>query len=254
MKLVRYQQGEATHWGYLDGQQVGPITGDIFGEFSRGRKKVPLAQLKLLAPCQPGKIVGLAQNFFDRVRESGAPAPELPTLFLKPPSSVIGPDEPIRLPPQSQQVEHGAELAVVIGKAARWLPPEEALAHVLGYTCANDLAARDLIDADRLWARGKGFDTFCPLGPCIATGLDPAELLITCRVNGETRQMSSTHDMLFSVSKIIAFVSSIMTLVPGDVILSGTPSGSGLLNPGDVVEVEIEGIGKLKNPVKAEER
>ena len=254
MRIVRYQQDDKIHSGYLDCEQVGPITGDIFGEFSRGRKKVPLAEVKLLAPCLPSKIVGLTRNFSDRVRESGGPAPDLPTIFLKPPSTVVGPGEPISLPPQSQQVEHGAELAVVIGKRARWVTPEQASAHVLGYTCANDVTARDLIDADGLWARGKGFDTFCPLGPCIAAGLDPAELLITCRVNGETRQMSSTHDMLFSAPKIVAFVSSIMTLLPGDVILTGTPGGRGLLNAGDVVEVEIEGIGKLSNPVKAEER
>jgi 2-keto-4-pentenoate hydratase/2-oxohepta-3-ene-1,7-dioic acid hydratase in catechol pathway len=254
MLIVRYLLEGKPHFGYLDGEQVGPITGDIFGDFSRGRKKLPLADVKLLAPCAPSKIIGLTRNFSDRVRESGDPAPELPTLFFKPPSSVIGPEESILLPPQSQQVEHGAELAVVIGKRARWLTPEQALAYILGYTCANDVTARDLLTTDGLWARGKGFDTFCPLGPGIATGLDPAERLITCKVNDATRQMSSTHDMLFAVPKIVAFVSSIMTLLPGDVILTGTPGGAGLLKAGDTVEVEIEGIGKLKNGVRAEER
>jgi 2-keto-4-pentenoate hydratase/2-oxohepta-3-ene-1,7-dioic acid hydratase in catechol pathway len=254
MRLIRYQKDDEVRCGYLEGEAVGEISGDLFGEFVRLTRKTPLAEVRLLAPCLPGKVVGVANNYTDRARELGLPAPELPLLFLKPPSTVVGPDEAIQLPPQSQAVELGAELAVVIGRRARWVAPEDALAHVLGYTCAGDLTARDLIDADGLWARGKGFDTFCPLGPCIATGLDPADLLITCAVNGATRQMSSTRDMRFTVPQLVAFVSSVMTLLPGDVILTGTPAGAGLLAPGDVVEIEIEGIGKLCNPVRAEEK
>ncbi len=254
MQIVRYFHEDKTHWGYLAGDQVGPISGDIYGDFSRGRKKIPLAEVKLLTPCAPSKIIGLTRNYVDRVRETGDPAPDMPTLFLKPPSAVIGSAEPILLPPQAQTVTHGAELAVVMGRRARWVTPDQATSHILGYTCANDVTAQDLVEADKLWARGKGFDTFCPLGPCIATGLDPTELLITCKVNGETRQMSSTHDMLFAVPKIVAFISSIMTLLPGDVILTGTPGGAQPLRAGDTVEVDIEGIGILKNEVKAEER
>jgi 2-keto-4-pentenoate hydratase/2-oxohepta-3-ene-1,7-dioic acid hydratase in catechol pathway len=252
MHLIRYQKEDAVHYGYLDGERVGRISGDVFGEFVRGRRVGVLSEVKLLAPCVPSKIIGVTQNFADRLREEGGDAPSLPSLFLKPPSSLIGPDEAIVLPPQSEQVEFGAELAVVIGRRARWVTPEDAPKVVLGYTCANDVTARDLLDADGRWARAKGFDTFCALGPSIATGLDLAERLITCAVNGETRQMSSTHDMLFTIPQIVAFVSSVMTLLPGDVLLTGTPAGAGRLAAGDVVEVEIEGIGKLRNPVTAE--
>ena len=252
MQLVRYQQASETHFGYLDGDRVGSLTGDIFGEFVRHRRKTLLAEVTLLAPVEPGKIIGVENNFVDRLREMGLPTPDLPRIFIRPPTTVIGPGEAIRLPPQSQKVEYAAELAVVIGKRARQVAPEEALQVVLGYTCTNDVTARDLVEQDGMRARAKSFDTFCPLGPNLTTGLDPVELLITCRVNGETRQMSSTRDMLFTVPQVVAFVSSIMTLLPGDVIQMGSPAGVGVLADGDAVEVEIEGIGKLSNPVKAE--
>jgi len=265
MKIVRYQKQEEpryrwparqktgepeVHFGWLEGEKVYELIGEPFGECSRGKAVADVGAVTLLAPCLPGKIIGLTRNFADRVREMGQLPPALPEIFLKPPSAVIGSGAPIRLPPQSQRVEFGAELAVVMGQRAYQVLPEEAQACVLGFTCANDITAQDLIDADGLWTRGKGFDTFCALGPAIATGLDPAELLITCKINGETRQMSSTHDMLFSVPKIVAFVSSIMTLWPGDAILTGTPAGVGQLADGDVVEIEIEGIGILKNTAR----
>ena len=268
MKLIRYQKQEEVRYrwpirqktgehemrdGWLEEEKVYELIGEPFGQSSRGRAVADLGAVTLLAPCLPTKIIGLTRNFADRVRETGSPPPALPTIFLKPPSAVIGPGMTIRLPPQAQRVEFGAELGVVMGRRAYQVPPEEALACVFGYTCANGITAQDLIDADGLWARGKGFDTFCALGPAIATGLDPAELLITCKVNGETRQMSSTHDMLFAVPQIVAFVSSIMTLLPGDVILTGTPAGSGPLADGDGVEVEIEGIGVLKNTARLAE-
>ena len=265
MKIVRYQKQEEprfrwpirqktaeseVQFGWLEGEKIYELIGDPFGEHSRGKATADLDAATLMAPCLPGKIVGLTRNFVDQVRETGHPPPAFPVVFFKPPSAVIGPGMTIRLPVQSQRVEFGAALGVVIGRPAYQVPPEEALACVAGYTCANDITAQDLIDADGLWARGKGFDTFCPLGPAIAKGLDAAELLITCKVNGETRQMSSTHDMLFSVPKIVAFVSSIMTLLPGDVILTGTPAGAGQLADGDIVEIEIEGIGTLKNTAR----
>jgi len=253
MQLVRYQQASETHFGYLDGDRVGSLTGDIFGEFVRHRRKTLLAEVTLLAPVEPGKIIGVENNFVDRLREMGLPTPDLPRIYLRPPSAVVGPGEAICLPPQSQKVEYAAELAVVIGKRARRVTPDEALQFVRGYTCANDVTARDLVELDGVRARAKSFDATCPLGPNITTGLDPTELLITCKVNGETKQMSSTHDMLFNVPQVVAFVSSIMTLLPGDVLLMGTPAGAGLLADGDMVEVEIEGIGKLGNPAKAEE-
>jgi 2-keto-4-pentenoate hydratase/2-oxohepta-3-ene-1,7-dioic acid hydratase in catechol pathway len=262
MKIIRYFRREEvrSRWpirpkpdepeirlGWLEGHQIHELLGDPWGECSRGRTVADLAAVTLLAPCVPSKIVGLTRNFADRVRESGQPPPALPTLFLKPPSAVTGPDTAIRLPPQSQYVEYAAELAVVIGRRVFQTSPDDSMQFVRGYTCANDVTAQDLIAADGLWARGKGFDTFCALGPCLATGLDPAELLISCKVNGETRQMSSTHDMIFTVPRIVAFVSSIMTLLPGDVILTGTPAGAGPLANGDVVEIDVEGIGTLRN-------
>ncbi len=254
MLFIRYRRGDAVRYGVLEGDAVRPLDGDLFGAYRREAQAVPLAEVALLAPVAPGKIVAVGNNFADRAREAGLPAPTVPLLFLKPPSAVIGTGEPIRLPPQSARVEHGAELAAVIGRPARWVSPEEALRHVLGYTCANDVTARDIVDAEGLWTRGKSFDTFCPLGPWIATTLNPADALITCRVNGAVRQMTSTHDMLFSVAQLVAFVSSVMTLLPGDVLLTGTPAGAGPLADGDEVEVEIEGLGVLRNPVQRDER
>jgi len=253
MQLLRYQKGDETYFGYLDGEAVGMITGDVFGQFVRGPRVALLAEVKLLAPCQPSKIIGIVNNFVDRSREKGQPLPELPLFFFKPPSTIIGPEAAIQLPPQSQRVEYGAELAVVIGKRARWVTLEEASQYILGYTCANDVTARDVVEQEGGWARGRSFDTFCPLGPYIVTGLDPADLRVTSAVNEGTRQMNSTRDMLFPTAQLVAFVSSVMTLLPGDVILMGTPSGSGALAAGDVVEVEIEGIGKLRNPVRGGE-
>jgi 2-keto-4-pentenoate hydratase/2-oxohepta-3-ene-1,7-dioic acid hydratase in catechol pathway len=254
MLIVRYQKENQVRFGHLEDERIGPLTHDPFAdELARGPLRWNVAEVTLLAPCQPSKIIGLVYNFVDRVREQGRGRPNLPTLFLKPPSSVIGPGEAILLPLQSHHVEYGAELGVVIGRRARHVAPEEAGRYVLGYTCANDVTARDLIDQDELLARGKSFDTFCALGPAIATQVDPTEVVITCVLNGQTRQMSSTHDMLFKVPQVVAFVSAVMTLLPGDVILMGSPAGAGPLADGDVVEVEIEGIGKLRNTVKAEE-
>jgi 2-keto-4-pentenoate hydratase/2-oxohepta-3-ene-1,7-dioic acid hydratase in catechol pathway len=175
--------------------------------------------------------------------------PEIPLLFLKPPSSIIGPQEKIILPPQSAQVEHEAELAIVIDRRARWVTVEEAMGFVFGYTIANDVTARDLQRKDGQWTRAKGFDTFCPLGPWIETELDTSDILITCRVNEELRQMASTRDMVFSIAELISYASSIMTLEPGDVLLTGTPAGVGVLAAGDRVEVTIDGVGTLSNLV-----
>jgi 2-keto-4-pentenoate hydratase/2-oxohepta-3-ene-1,7-dioic acid hydratase in catechol pathway len=194
----------------------------------------------------------VGRNYIAHAKEHDAEVPEVPLIFLKPPSTLITHGDTVFLPPQSQQVEHEAELVVVIGKSGRWIPPEEASDHIFGYTIANDVTARDLQFRDDQWTRGKGFDTFCPLGPWIETEFDPADALITCHVNDEMRQMSSTRDMVFNVRQLIAFVSSVMTLAVGDLLLTGTPSGVGLLHAGDVVETTIEGIGSLRNPVANE--
>ena len=254
MRFIRYSIGdEKPRYGWVFQDKVGPIEGEPFGEYRRLEAGMPLDRVRLLAPVLPGKIIAVGRNYADHAKERGVDVPEIPLIFLKPPSSVIGPGEKIVMPPQSQRVDHEGELAVVIGKAGRWIQAEKAMEHVLGYTAANDVTARDLQQKDGQWTRGKGFDTFCPLGPWIETDLDPTDMRVTCRVNGEMRQVASTREMVFTIQQLIAFISSVMTLVPGDVILTGTPAGIGALQAGDVVEVEIEGIGTLRNPVAADQ-
>ncbi len=253
MRFIRYQHGkESPRYGWVLDDRVGPIEGTPFHEFRRLEATIPMEEVLLLPPTLPGKIICVGRNYVAHAQEHNSEVPELPLLFLKPPSAVIGPDEQINLPPQSQHIEHEAELAVVIGKQGRRIQPENALDYVLGYTAGNDVTARDLQRKDGQWTRGKGFDTFCPLGPWIETELDPADAMITCHVNGEMRQMASTRDMVFNVRQLVAFSSSVMTLFPGDVLMTGTPAGVGPLMPGDIVEVTIEGIGKLSNPVTQE--
>jgi 2-keto-4-pentenoate hydratase/2-oxohepta-3-ene-1,7-dioic acid hydratase in catechol pathway len=232
--------------------RIGRIDKTPFAPYRREVATLQAETVRVLAPVAPGKIIGIGRNYAAHAVEQEVEIPELPLLFLKAPSSVIGPGEAISLPPQSQQVEHEAELAIVIGTPGRWIAPPDVPDHILGYTIANDVTARDLQRNDGQWARGKSFDTFCPLGPWIETELDPADAVITCSVNGQMRQMASTRDMIFPVRQLVAFVSSVMTLEPGDVILTGTPAGVGALQHGDEVTIEIEGLGRLTNPVRRE--
>jgi 2-keto-4-pentenoate hydratase/2-oxohepta-3-ene-1,7-dioic acid hydratase in catechol pathway len=197
------------------------------------------------------KIVAVGRNYAAHAAEHGDEVPSQPLIFLKPPSAVIGPGESIVCPPQSAQVEHETELAVVIGQRARRVAAANAWAHVLGYTCANDVTARDLQRSDGQWSRAKGFDTFAPLGPWIVTELDPTDLNVVCRVNGQVKQQASTADMVFKIPQLIEYITAAMTLEPGDVILTGTPEGVSPIRPSDHVEVEVEGIGVLRNPVVA---
>ena len=249
MKLVGFLKNDQPCYGLIEGEAIYAVEGSIFGEFRRAEKVAALAEVRLLAPCQPTKILAVGLNYRTHAAEAGYDVPSEPLVFSKPPSSVIGPLEPIVYPILSQQMDYEGELAVVIGQRAKNVLPEKATDFILGYTCGNDVTARDLQRRDDQWTRAKGFDTFCPLGPYIVTDLDPAHLAIQTRVNGETRQSTSTADMVFNVAELMAYVSQVMTLEPGDVILTGTPSGVGPLQPGDVVEVEIEGIGILRNPV-----
>jgi 2-keto-4-pentenoate hydratase/2-oxohepta-3-ene-1,7-dioic acid hydratase in catechol pathway len=199
---------------------------------------------------RPSKIVCVGRNYVEHAKELGNEVPERPLLFFKPPSALIGAGEPIRLPRASQRVEHEAEIAVVIGRRARAVREAEALEYVAGYAPLNDVTARDLQKADGQWARAKGFDSFCPLGSVVpAGGIDPRELRVIGRVNGEVRQDGRAREMAFSIPALIAYISEIMTLEPGDVIATGTPAGVGPLRPGDVVEVEVEGVGSISNPV-----
>lgn len=252
MRILRFRKTsqDPPTWGWLADGKIGLLDGSPFEDFRRLEAKLPLEKAQLLAPVSPGKIVCVGRNYAAHAAEHGAEVPQIPLLFLKPPSSVIGPGEFIFLPPQSQRIEHEAELAVVIAAHARWLTREQAKDVILGYTAALDITARDLQRQDEQWTRAKGFDTFCPLGPWIETDLDPADALITCTVNGNMRQMASTRDMIFPVWEIVAYISSVMSLEPGDVILTGTPAGVGPLQNGDEVSVDIEGIGVLSNPVK----
>jgi 2-keto-4-pentenoate hydratase/2-oxohepta-3-ene-1,7-dioic acid hydratase in catechol pathway len=251
MKFIRYQyKNKNPRYGWIYEDQVGPVEGEPFGEFRRLEVELPLNEVRLLAPILPGKIICVGRNYIEHAKEHDVEVPEWPLLFMKPPSSVIGPDETIYLPPQSDQVEHEVELAVVMGKPGRWIQPDDALNHVFGFTLANDVTARDLQRKDGQWTRAKGFDTFCPIGPWIETDLDPSDVLLSCRVNGEMRQMSSTREMVFNVQQLIAYISSIMTLLPGDVVLTGTPAGVGALSDGNTVECSGEGIGILKNRIE----
>lgn len=253
MRIIRYQTAsQSPSFGWVMEDKVGDLEGSPFSQFSRAEAIHPLEEVKLLPPVIPSKIICVGRNYVAHAKEHDAEVPEVPLIFLKPPSTIIAHGETIHLPPQSQQVEHEAELVVVIGKTGRWIPPEDANDHVFGFTIANDVSARDLQFRDGQWTRGKGFDTFCPLGPWIETEFDPADAVITCHVNDEMRQMASTRDMVFNVRQLIAFVSSVMTLYQGDLLLTGTPAGVSTIVDGDIVEVSIEGIGSLHNPVATE--
>ncbi len=255
MRFVRFQSGkEEPKYGWIDGDRVGPLTASPISEYQRLDAILNLDQVKLLAPILPSKIICVGRNYSDHAREQGVEVQEYPTLFMKPPSAVIGPDDNIILPPQSQQVDHEAELAVVIGKRGRWISEEQANRYIFGYTIANDVTARDLQERDGQWTRAKGFDTFCPLGPWIETEINVSDVLISCRVNGDLRQMASSREMIFPISHIIAYISSVMTLEPGDVILTGTPAGVGALKSEDIVEITIDGLGTLKNSVTVDKR
>jgi 2-keto-4-pentenoate hydratase/2-oxohepta-3-ene-1,7-dioic acid hydratase in catechol pathway len=253
MRLIRFQTKiEPPQFGWVNNDLVGKLIGSPFEEFQRLEATLPIDSVNLLAPIIPGKIICVGRNYTEHIKEQNAETPTTPLLFLKPSSSVIGPLQTIYLPPQSQQVDHEAELAVVIGKRGRWIQPTEASSHIYGYTVGNDITARDLQRRDGQWTRSKGFDTFCPLGPWIDTDFDPSDAMVTCHVNGVLRQMASTRDMIFQIDQIIAFASSIMTLEVGDVIMTGTPAGISPLNAGDTVEAAIDGLGILRNPVAVE--
>jgi 2-keto-4-pentenoate hydratase/2-oxohepta-3-ene-1,7-dioic acid hydratase in catechol pathway len=258
-RIVRLMAEDGPRWGVVVGDHVHVLGGDPFGDWEARGRLGPLGTAQLLAPTVPTKVVCVGLNYADHADESGTEVPAEPLLFLKPPSAVLGPGAPIVLPSQSERVDYEAELALVIGRAegrpCRNVEPAEAWQHVVGVTCGNDVTARDLQARDSQWTRVKGFDTFCPLGPWLVTGLgesEAADLEIACLVNGEVRQRATASDMVFSPAELIAYVSGIMTLEPGDVVMTGTPEGVGPLAPGDVVEIQVEGVGTLRNPVQHE--
>ena len=256
VKILRYLADGKTDYGILDDDgTVHQLVGSPFGDFEEGDRVAEMKDIQVLTPVEPSKIICVGLNYESHIEEMGLPKPAFPMLFMKPHTALTNPGDAIVYPRNGKQVEYEAELTVVIGKPARHVPEKAALQYVLGYTCGNDVSERIIQKAEMGMGAlliGKGFDTFCPLGPVIATGLDPTGLDVCARVNGETRQKGNTSDLLFPVARLVSYVSEAMLLLPGDVILTGTPGGVGPITPGDVVEIEVSGVGVLKNPVVLE--
>lgn len=248
-KFVRFDAGHGPVYGVLEGDRVIPVKGSIFGAWEKQGDSLDLREVKLLAPCEPRKVVCIGTNYREVVNKKGDPMPQEPVIFLKPDTSVIGPEETIVSPCGVKELNYEAELVAVIKDRIKDVPADEAKDHVLGYTCGNDITAKDFMEKGRPWAKAKGYDTFMPIGPCIVSGIDGDNRRIRMYHNGRLSQDSSTSDMVFDVARIVSYVSHIMTLNPGDIISTGTPPGKGDLKPGDVIEAEIEGIGKLRNSV-----
>ncbi|MFP5220516.1 MAG: fumarylacetoacetate hydrolase family protein [Actinomycetes bacterium] len=259
MRIARYAVDGAVSFGVVEGPPgadvaelaVAQVAGHPFAPVEPTGRVHRLPEVRLLAPVLPSKIVCIGKNYADHAAEMGGEAPAAPVMFLKPSTSVVGPGDPVLLPRDSERVDHEAELAVVIGRLCRDVPRERAHEVVLGYTCANDVTARDHQQADGQWTRGKGHDTFCPLGPWVETDLDASDVRVRCEVDQVLRQDGRTRDLVHDVPSLIAWVSAVMTLLPGDVLLTGTPAGVGPLSDGQVVSVDVEGVGVLSNPVRS---
>lgn len=249
MKIVRYQNGSSIKYGVIEKETIREMEGDPFSHFHLTSRAKQIGEAKLLSPCLPSKIVALGLNYRDHAEEVKLPIPDKPLLFIKPSTSVIGPGEAILYPKMSKRVDYEAELAVVIGKVAKNVSEEQAADYILGYTCLNDVTARDLQPKDGQWTLSKSFDTFSPIGPWIVTDMDPYQLEISSYLNGERRQHSNTKNLIFGPRQLVSFISWAMTLLPGDVIATGTPSGIGPMAIGDQIDVVIEGIGTLSNHV-----
>jgi len=259
VRIARFAHTGGMSFGVVEGSvsdgedrglTVAEIEGHPFGQITFTGERWALADVRLLSPILPSKVVCVGRNYADHAKELGNEVPAEPLLFLKPSTSVIGHRDVVRLPPQSKRVEHEAELAVIIGApGARRIDRADAAKSIFGYTCANDVTARDLQRADVQFTRGKGFDSFCPLGPWIVTDFDPSDVEVRCEVNEEVRQLGRTKDMIFDVATLVSYVSHVMTLLPGDVVLTGTPAGVSQMVTGDTVTVRIEGLGELANPV-----
>ncbi|MFC2033729.1 fumarylacetoacetate hydrolase family protein [Chloroflexota bacterium] len=251
MKIIRYAIDNKINYGILDGDMVQSLADTPYASLKTTSCRYKLDELKLLAPCLPSKIMALGLNYHSHAKELQMPLPEVPLLFLKPSTAVVGPEDSITYPQSTQRMDYEGELGVVIKMPAYQVSVKEALSYVLGYTCFNDVTARDLQQKDKQWSRAKGFDTFAPMGPCIETELNPADVPLETYLNGELKQQGNTSDLIFPVPELVSFLSHIMTLLPGDVIATGTPSGIGPMQPGDTVEVKIQPIGILRNYVAA---
>jgi 2-keto-4-pentenoate hydratase/2-oxohepta-3-ene-1,7-dioic acid hydratase in catechol pathway len=249
LRTCRYRHGGRDRYGLVEGPSVRPLSAAPWAGGLPEGAPVPLADVQLLAPVEPSKIVCVGRNYSAHAKELGNEVPALPLLFLKPPSAVIGPQEAIRCPEQSKEVHHEAELGVVVGRTLSRASAVEAKLAVFGYTCLNDVTARDIQREEKQFTRAKGFDTFCPVGPVVETALDPLDLSVVCRVNGAEKQRGHTRDMVVDPFALLAFISGVMTLWPGDLVATGTPEGVGAIHRGDWIEVEIPGVGVLRNPV-----
>lgn len=250
MKIARFLANDQEYWGVVESNYVTVLAQSIYEDIVATSERLPLKDVQLLAPVTPSKVVAIGLNYRDHAQEVNQPLPEEPFVFLKAPTSIVGPEQEILIANPKNETHHEAELAIVIGKRAASVPRESALEYVRGYTCGNDVSDRTIQRKESSPVRAKSFDTYTPLGPFLVTGIDPSSLAIECYVNGERRQSSSTSQLIFDVPTLVSFVSRSMTLLPGDVILTGTPSGVGPIKAGDVVEVRIEGIGTLRNPVR----
>ena len=249
MRTCRFRRGGRERYGVVEGLQVRALTAEPWAGGLAEGPAYGLSEVSLLAPVVPSKVVCVGRNYRAHAKELGNEVPKEPLLFIKPSTSVIGPGGEIRIPEASKEVHHEAELAVVVGRTLSRATAAEAREAVFGWTCLDDVTARDIQRAEQHFTRAKGYDTFCPIGPVVETDLDPLEVVVTCRVNGEQRQRGHTKDMVVDPYALLAFVSQIMTLLPGDVVSTGTPEGVGPIRRGDWVEVEVSGIGVLKNPV-----
>jgi 2-keto-4-pentenoate hydratase/2-oxohepta-3-ene-1,7-dioic acid hydratase in catechol pathway len=252
MRICRARYENDVFYGIIEGENVRRLTGSPFETIKYDSREYPLRDIALLAPAEPSKIVAVGKNYSAHAAEMKEGQPEEPLLFIKPNTCVIGPGDTVIYPKLSKRLDYEGELGIVIGKKCKAVRAEDFASVVLGYTCLNDVTARDIQKSVSQWTRGKGFDTFCPIGPWIETELDPSGLRIETRLNGETRQSSDTSEMTHSPAKLIAYISETMTLLPGDVIATGTPEGIGPMQEGDAVEVEIEGIGILRNYIQKE--
>ena len=250
MKIIRFLHEGVERFGVIEGTTVRLALGTPFGDLELSDLSFPYADLKLLSPCRPGKALCIGLNYRDHALEFGLAVPKTPVFFIKPSTAAIAPLEYIERPAMSRQVEYEAELVVVIGKKAKNISANEAANYILGYTCGNDVTARDLQPKEGQWTMSKSFDSFLPFGPWIETELDTSALGVRAFLNGELKQSSNTSNLIFGVPILVEFLSSVMTLEPGDIIMTGTPSGVGPMQAGDKVVVEIEGIGQLVNPVR----
>jgi len=250
LKICRYKTSAGAEFGLIEGDKIVTLKGDPFGKIEKTDKRQKVADVQLLSPTEPSKVVAVGLNYQEHIDETGMDKPDAPVLFMKPSTSVIGPNDVIVYPAGATRVDYEAELAVVIGKKCRNVPEDRAAEYVLGYSCLNDVTERLMQGMDGQWTRAKSFDTFCPIGPCIVTDIDPKSLNVEAYLNGEQKQAGNTDMLIFKIEELVSFISGVMTLLPGDVIATGTPSGIGPMEPGDEIEIRIENVGSLVNIVR----